>query len=87
MQNEHLFDKTPQDYVVSRSAFDMNFKNMQPFFVYDKMMESERESKLHQSIKKGLSGHGARRDNAHIQTAMWHSLKEHPKLLSLYMNA
>ena len=70
-----------------RSAFDMNYTNQIPYFVYEQLYQGEKEGSVKQALKKGLSGYGASRDPPHIQKAVHHSLKEHPRILQVYTNS
>ena len=68
-----------------RSALDMIPKNLIPYSAYEPLLQARSEVFLKDSLKKGLSGLGMSQDPSHIQAGVWHSLKEHPKLLNMYI--
>ena len=70
-----------------RSAFDMIPRNIYPMWQYNASMQSENPVFVKDALLKGLSGHGAHKDKAHVQTAVAHSLKAYPKLLHMYLNS
>ena len=70
-----------------RGAFDMIPRNLQPLFQYDYLLQFENPTFLKNVLLKGLSGFGSHRDPPHIQKAVVHSLKQHPKLLHMYLNS
>ena len=68
-----------------RSALDMIQKNLIPYTAYEPLLQARSEVFMKDSLKQGLSGLGMSKDPSHIQAGVWHSLKEHPKLLNMYI--
>ena len=60
-------------------------KNLVPYFAYEPVLAASKEVFAKNILLKGLSGRGAHRDEPHIQRAVYHSLKEHPEVLQMYL--
>lgn len=80
------------DYLGSRQEFyrdtyDYRPRNLQPMSSYSEHLRHMEEDRLVQQLQQGLSGFGARKDDHDVVKATVHTLKRHPKLLSIYMNS
>ena len=70
-----------------RSALDLIPKNIIPYSAYEPLLQARSEVFLKDSLMQGMSGLGMKGDPSHIQAGVWHSLKEHPKLLNMYIRS
>ena len=69
-----------------RGAIDYIPKNLQPYSVYEPLLSASSEVHMKDSLLQGVSGKGMVHDSADVRAGVFHSLKEHPAILQLYMS-
>ena len=87
LREQHYIKGSPQMREFLYGAVDMVPRNMLAYFQYYPSVEGENEQGLHQNLKTLVSGHGAKQDHPRVRKAVYESLKHHPKLAHMYLNA
>ena len=69
-----------------RSAVDYIPKNLQPYYVFEPLLTADSEVHMRDVLLQGVSGKGMEHDPTEIRKGVFHSLKDHPDSLHMYVS-